>query len=133
VDIIPALYAAQVSITEQRSLPDGTVKSFNHVSNQFPFSVMPRITGIVPGLGGIYLVTGDVFQHADIKSDDIQVYIGETRLALTSAAVPAAGEFKITGIHTMDINVPAGIHGPNIPLRVMIRGIESEPKWILIP
>jgi len=132
VDIIPGLYAARISITEQRTLPNGTVKSFSHLSNQFPFSVMPRIVSIVAGPAGVFTVTGHLFQHADLKSDDVQVYIGETSLVNTVAA-PASGEFRITGINTMVIKVPAGIHGADIPLRIMIKGIESEPKWINIP
>jgi hypothetical protein len=132
VDIIPGLYSARISLTEQRTLPNGTVKSFNHLSNQFPFSVMPGITGIVAGAAGIFTITGHLFQHADIKIDDIQVYIGETSLTNTNA-VPLAGEFRITGNTTLVLHVPTGIQGSDIPLRIMVKGIESEPKWINIP
>ncbi len=132
VDIVPGLYAARISLTEQRTLTNGTIKSFNHLSNQFPFSVMPGITSIVAGAAGVFTVTGHLFQHADIKIDDIQVYIGETSLTNTNA-VPLAGEFRITGNTTIVLHVPAGIHGNDIPLRIMVKGIESEPKWINIP
>lgn len=132
VDIIPGLYAAQVSITEQRTLPNGTIKTFNHVSNQFPFSVMPRISLINPLGGGAFTVTCNVFQNAAIVTDDIQVYIGEDKLIL-SAAVPAAGEFMITGATTINLQVPAGLPAGQVALRILIRGIESEPKWITIP
>jgi hypothetical protein len=133
VDIIPGLYAAQVSITEQRTLPNGTVKTFNHVSNQFPFSVMPRISLINPLVGTAFTVTCDVFQHAGMVDDDIQVYIGADKLALSAGAIPAAGEFKITGATTIQLQVPAGLAAGQVALRILIRGIESEPNWITIP
>jgi hypothetical protein len=132
VTLIPGLYSARISITKQRTLPNGSVKSFIHLSNQFPFSVMPRIDNIAPGIGGLYTVTGNLFMDADIKNDDVQVYIGETSLSQTNAA-PASGEFRITAVNTMVVKVPAGVHGADIPLRIMIRGTESEPRWIIIP
>jgi hypothetical protein len=133
VDIIPGLYAAQVSITQQRTLPNGTIKTFNHVSNQFPFSVMPRISLITALGGGSFAVTCNVFQHAGIADDDIQVYIGEDKLVLSAAVILADGEFKITSATTIDLQIPAGITAGQIALRILIRGIESEPKWITIP
>ena len=135
VDIIPGLYAAQISVTQQRTLPNGTVKTFNHVSNQFPFSIMPRIILINPLVGTAFTVTCDVFQHAGIDEDDIQVYVGETKLDLFSDLVlplPAA-TFRITGANTIDLLVPAGLTAGPVVLRILIRGIESEPKWITIP
>ena len=133
VDIIPGLYAAQVSITEQRTLPNGTIKTFNHVSNQFPFSVMPRISLINPLVGTAFTVTCNVFQHAGIVNDDIQVYIGADKLILSAALIPAAGEFIITGATTINLQVPAGLAAGLVALRILIKGIESEPKWITIP
>jgi hypothetical protein len=133
VDIIPGLYAAQVSITQQRTLPNGTIKIFNHVSNQFPFSVMPRISLITVLGGGGFTVSCNVFQHAGMVNDDIQVYIGEDKLVLSAAVAPAAGEFKITGATTIQLQVPPGLTAGQVALRILIRGIESEPKWITIP
>ena len=132
VDIIPGLYAAQVSITEQRTLPNGTVKTFNHVSNQFPFSVMPRISLISPLVAGTTTVTCNVIQNSGLTTDDIQVYIGEDKLLLSTAA-PSAGEFRITSATTIELVVPAGLLPGQVALRILIRGIESEPRWITIP
>lgn len=134
VDIIPGLYAARVSITEQKTLPNGTVKEFNHLSNQFPFSVMPKI--ILPAVGSrSFAVTGSIFVHTDLKSGDVQVYVGETSLTLHTDTLsqPNPGEFKITAFDTMLVNVPTDIQGTSIPIRILIRGIESAPNWINIP
>ena len=133
VDIIPGLYAAQISLTQQRTLPNGTVKTFNHVSNQFPFSVMPRISLITALGGGGFAVTCNVFQNAGIVTDDIQVYIGEDKLDLSAAVLLTARQFKITGTTTMELMVPTGLSAGQVALRILIRGIESEPKWITIP
>ncbi|HMT28428.1 MAG TPA: DUF4255 domain-containing protein [Bacteroidia bacterium] len=133
VDMIPGIYAVQVSITMQATLPDGTVKIFTHTSNQFPFSVTPRIDQIVPS-GPRFIITGHRFQHPHIKTTDIQVYLENTSLVLkVSAGQPAAGEFKITGANTIEINPPASIHGPRVPLRILVKGVESGPNWINIP
>ncbi len=133
VDILPGLYAAQISITQQRTLPNGTIKTFNHVSNQFPFSVMPRVSLITILGGGGFTVTCNVFQSVGIVDDDIQVYIGEDKLVLSPAILLGAGEFKITSATTIQLQVPAGLAAGQIALRILIRGIESEPKWITIP
>lgn len=133
VDMIPGLYAAQISITQQRTLPNGTSKTFNHVSNQFPFAVMPRISLIAPTGGGGFAVTCDVFQNSGIEDDDIQVYIGADKLELSDAVAPVAGEFIITGPTGIELLPPAGLPSGPVALRILIRGIESEPRWITIP
>lgn len=133
VDMIPGLYAAQVRITQQRTLPNGTIKTFDHVSNQFPFSVMPRVSSITSLGAGGFAVSCNVFQNPEITNDDIHVYIGETKLALSTNAVLPAGGFKITGATTIELLVPPGLPAGQTPLRIMIRGIESEPNWITIP
>ena len=133
VDIIPGLYAARVSVTETRTLPDATVKTFHHLSNQFPFSVMPRITAISPSGPDGFTVTCNVLQHPDLVEEDIQVYIGESKLTLSAAFILSPGEFKITGVTTMELKVPASLPAGDVALRILVRGIESEPNWISIP
>ena len=133
VDMIPGLYSAQISITQQRTLPNGSIKTFNQLSNQFPFAVMPRISLIAPTGGGGFAVTCDVFQNTGLEDDDIQVYIGADRLELSDAAAPVAGEFIITGATGIELLPPAGLPAGPVALRILIRGIESEPRWITIP
>ncbi len=132
--IIPGMYSAQVSIAEQKLLPGGGTKTFMQTSNVFPFSIMPRVSAINPLVAATsFTITGGVFQHAQIKPDDVQVYIGETKLALKPIAPPAAGEYSIINATTLSLVVPAAIHGTNIPLRIMVNGVESPPNWISIP
>ncbi|MBD0255138.1 MAG: DUF4255 domain-containing protein [Cytophagales bacterium] len=129
LDVLPGLYAAQVRRTEQRTLPDGTTKEFRHVSNQFPFSVTPRIDAVADLGGGAFTITGYRFQHADLRPEDVQVFVGEESLE-RSAAAPLVEKFQITGASTINFQLPAGLPSGNHPLRVMVNGIESPPRWI---
>jgi hypothetical protein len=134
VDVLPGLYGGIISVTEERNLPDGSRKTFVHVSNQYPFSVIPRIDGIVVGLlPNEFTVTGFIFQHPKLKADDIQVYVGETKIELASPGPPSPGEFQVTGPTTIDIVAPITMHGVNIPVRILVRGVESSPAWVTIP
>jgi hypothetical protein len=130
-DIIPGLYSSQVCKTEQRMLPNGTTKKFEHLSNLFPFSVIPRIDSVVPGAPGAFAIKGYLFQHADITQDDIQVYTGD-QLLLPAIAPLTPGTFKITAPDTINLVGSPLVHGL-VPLKIMVRGIESEPKWITLP
>ena len=131
-DILPGLYAARISITEQRTLPDGTVKTFQHVSNQYPFSVTPFISGVANGVGGAFIITGWLFQYGGQTIDDMAVYLGETRLAPDTGAFNA-GEFKVTSPSTLELKPPGGLPAGPTPLRIMIYGCESPPRWIILP
>lgn len=131
VDIIPGLYAAQIVRTEQRTLPDGTIKEFRHSSNQFPFLVMPRIDTIADAGGGLFNITGYLFQHADLLPEDVQVFIGENRLTLVNAAVTAS-EFRVTGINSLELMLPAGLLPGLTAVRILVKGVESAPRWITI-
>jgi Pvc16 N-terminal domain len=133
-DIIPGLYSAQVNLFEQKTLPNGSIKDFNHTSNVFPFSVMPTISAINPLVAATnFTVTGQLFQHANISNDEVQVYIRDVKLTFNNISPLLAGQFNITSPTTIALIVPATIHGINIPLRILIKGVESPPNWIAIP
>ncbi len=131
--ILPGLYAAQISRTELRTLTDGTTKEFRHVSNQFPFSVMPRIDTVTDNGGGAFTITGYLFQHADLDPEEVQIYIGENRLDSSTTAPPGANAFFIANASTINFQLPAGLPAGSLPLRVMVNGIESPPRWITLP
>jgi hypothetical protein len=136
VDILPGAYTAQLVLKEMKTLPDLSTKEFRQVSNQFPFSVMPRIDSIVPLSGPvatIFTITGYRFQHPELSVDNIQIYLRDARLKLNSGGPLLAGEFIITGPATLDFIPPAGITFGLIPVRVLVNNIESPPNWITIP
>jgi hypothetical protein len=135
VDILPGLYAAQIINTEVRTLPDLSTKEFRHSSNQFPFSVMPRIDSIAPlsGPGGTtFTVTGYLFQHADLATDDIEIYIRDVRITLDVGGLFSPGEYRITGPTVLEFRTPLLFSAGLAPVRIMINGVESPPNWITI-
>lgn len=134
-NIIPGLYSAQVCKTEQRVLPNGTSKQFEHLSNLFPFSVIPLIYSFaptVPPAPEAYTIKGYRFQDPDLKDEDIQICIGDQVFSKYTKGSFVAGQFKIIAADTIDLTVSALLKG-TVPLRIMVRGIESEPKWINLP
>ncbi|MEO8148093.1 MAG: DUF4255 domain-containing protein [Bacteroidia bacterium] len=133
VDILPGIYIAQISITEQKTFPGGTVKEFRHISNQVPFSVMPRIDAIKKGAGGKFTIEGYRFQHVDLNPEDIQVYISDKRATLNGGGLLGDPHFSITAIDKMELTIPAGFPTRTLPLRIMINGVESPPNWITVP
>lgn len=133
VDILPGLYGAQLNRSEVKTLPNGTSKTFSHSSNQFPFSIAPRVDSVITLTPTQFRIQGSRYQHADIKDDDIQIYTADIRLDLVGGGALAPGQFKLIAFDTIDLHVPASIHGPQVPLRIMIRGIESAPRWISVP
>ena len=133
VDVVPGLYAAQIAVTEVRTLPDLTTKTFVHTSNQFPFSIIPRIDSISPATGTgatIFTIKGYLFQHASILPGNVQVYVGGESLTFVGGAIGAAGEFNITAADTLNFRpfspLPVGLAS----VRVLVNGVESPPNWI---
>lgn len=132
VDLVPGLYAAQVSVQVTRTTSAGT-KTFTQTSNQFPFLVAPRVDSISPasGIGGAtFTVNLFIVQHADLLPGDIQVFAGEDRLTFKSAGPLAAGEFTITAPDEIQFRAPAVLATGLVPVRILINGVESMPNWI---
>ncbi|MCG8327025.1 MAG: DUF4255 domain-containing protein [Chitinophagales bacterium] len=146
VQILPGIYGMQVRVTRVRVMPDGQSRNFVHTSNQIPLIITPRIDSIVPPGGVSYFsVQGYRWQHADLDLELIQLYLGPTRLFHPSAEVlalradpdvPEAGEFVVIDATNLRFHLPNPSNfesGTNIPIRIIINGAESPPRWILIP
>ena len=137
-DMIPGLYSAQICKTDQRTLPNGTVKTFEHLSNLFPFSVIPVVDTFLPGLiAGTFEITGYLFYHSEMTAEDVQVYLGGDKYMLNPSGTPGYGEFSIIAPvfpnpEKIVIKPPSTLDG-TLTLRIMVRGVESEPKWVNIP
>lgn len=135
VTVLPDLYAAQIRVTRNRTLPNGEVRKFSHTSNQFPITISPRITSVNLA-GGIITVNGNVFHHAELKADDVMVYVGENKMPRDSAL--SQGTFRTTGPGKMEIRLPEPMPagwspGQFIPLRILVNGAESLPQWFQAP
>lgn len=133
--VVPGIYAATVQVQVQRTLADGTTRDFDHTSNQTPFVIAPRLDSIpAPTAGGLVQVTGFLFQDPDLGTDDVQVYVSDQRLTLTTTTPPPAGEFAIVNPTTLSLRLPSGLtSGDTVPVRVIIAGAESSPQWVQVP
>jgi hypothetical protein len=134
VDVLPGIYAAQVRVVRLRTLPNGEVREFGNTSNQFPFAVTPRIDSIAGPVANIITVTGYRFQHPDLADDDLEVYLGETRLTRDAGGAFDPSEYRVTAPGTLEIHLPGGLtSGQRLPVRILVAGSESPPAWITIP
>lgn len=134
-DVVPGLYTSAVRVTTQRTMPGGGTRDFDHTSNETPFFIVPRLDGVTPPDGvGVFTVTGYLFQHPDLALGDVRVYIADQRLAGGAAGTLDEGEFAITGPNTIEVRLVSGLApGDDIPVRVLVRGAESAPRWVVAP
>ena len=131
-DVLPGIYTAQVQVSRRRTLPNGEIRAFESSSNQFPFTITPKITGITGPVGSIFTVKGHIFQHAELEAKEIMVLVGDIQLLRDNALGP--GTFSTPSADTLQFNPPPGLSsGDILPLRIIISGAESPPRWITLP
>ncbi|MEO6669736.1 MAG: DUF4255 domain-containing protein [Ferruginibacter sp.] len=135
VDVLPGVYTAEVVASRLMQLPNGLSKEFKNSSNQFPFTLSPRIENISALAGTKLTVTGYIFRYidagVDILDGRIEVYTGENKMVRVDGAIVNQGEYKVMSATTMEINLHAPLtRGMQIPLRILINGAESKPLWI---
>ena len=139
--VLPGIYSAITKIIKQIVLPNGTERDIEHLSNQCPFAISPRIDSISAlDANNVSIITGYTFQHTDISPDAVLVYFGNTKLESKTTGALNPGEFKVTGLLTLEMRLPnvdahgnAFESGKFYPIRVFVNGIESPPKWIEYP
>ncbi len=129
--VLPGIYAVQLRVTRQRINSVGATVQIEHLSNQCPFAVTPRIDGIAPvAPARNFTVNGYIFQHADLPTEAVQVYMADTRLERVVGA-PAAGQFSVASPSQLQVQVPAAYGaGETLPIRIFVNGAESAPRWI---
>jgi hypothetical protein len=134
-DVVPGIYGALARLTVTRTMPDGTSRDFDHLSNESPFAILPRIDAMsAPDATGVFDITGYVFQHADLDPADVIVYVSDARLAAGTAGALAAGEYAITAADTIEARLPTGLTpGDDVPVRVFVNNAESLPTWVTVP
>ncbi len=133
-DILPGVYAAQIVVTRTRTLANGESRSFEHSSNLCPFMISPRVDSIGPiAADNTFEVTGYIFQHADLSTEDLRVYVAEN--LLESGTVPLnPGEFTVIDSTHLQVRLPDGLTtGQDLPFRIFVNNSESPPEWIRVP
>jgi hypothetical protein len=132
--ILPGVYSAQVKVSTQRLMADNNLRTFEQISNATPFAIAPLIQSVSSFSSNQATITGKNFDPAMLPGEAIQLYIGANLLKRTAALVPGAGEFRVVKATEITFHLPLGLTtGDRHPLRLLVRGIESAPRWIEVP
>lgn len=129
--VVPGIYSARLAVSRRQVLSDGSSSEVLRTSNAAPFTVSPRIDSVTLA-GGIYTVSGFLFSDPDLPEDALQVHLGDQQLTRVSTA-PDAGAFRVSAPGTLQLRPPAGLPFGPASLRVLVRGAESLPLWIVLP
>lgn len=134
-DILPGIYGAIVRVVRRRQTPDGQTRDFTYLSNECPFTIIPDIQNVsAPTAAGLVTVTGRFFQHPDLLPENVQVYVADALLATGAAGSLNAGEFAVVDATHLEARLPAGLTpADHVPLRILVNGAESPPRWVLVP
>jgi len=136
--LVPGIYGAIVRTTARRTLPDGSQRDFDADSNESAFVIAPRIAGVTEA-GGVLTVTVDGFQPHALAAGELLVFAGPHRLARVNANPPGPGQFFTpvappAAVNTLRLRFPAAlVPGSVLPLRLIVRGAESQPHWEVVP
>lgn len=130
-DILPGIYTAKALVSENRTMPDGTIRTFINGTNETPFTLTPRIDTVgAPTSDGHLTVTGFRFAHADIAAEDVEVYISADPLVSGTEGALNPGEYAITDDSTLTLRLPTGTASGFVPFRLIVKGAESAPSWV---
>jgi len=135
--LLPGVYGAIVQATTRQRLPDGTGRDFDATSNESAFAIAPAIVGVNVA-AGVLTVTVDSFEPHLLAPSDLLVFAGTTRLARATTPVPGPGQFVTPSTpalkNTIRLAFPAGtVPGSVLPLRLIVRSVESGPWWESVP
>jgi hypothetical protein len=133
--VLPGAHAARIRVVNRRRMPDGEFRRFAQASNATAFTIAPRIDAVSAlNAAGEFTVTGYVFQHDELAEDDVELFLGAERAERGAAGGLAPGEFAVTAPDTLEARLPAGISaGSFVPVRVLVNGAESPPRWVEAP
>jgi hypothetical protein len=144
--VFPGIYSALVEVTRRRTLPDGSIRDFKHLSNECPFVITPRIKITKPlNVNDEWTIEGYIFKDPSPPSppppgappaipaiSEVQVYVGVFKLELNKTGSIKAGEFRIVNASELKLRLPTtlDLNQQNHPIRVFVNGAESPPEWI---
>jgi hypothetical protein len=116
--------------------PSGGTRPVVARSNVTPLAVAPAVLSIgAPTAQQRITVTGGRFDPAVLTRDeDVEVWLGADRATRTTNVSTQAGEFRVLDDDNLELGLPAGLtSGDELPLRIVVRGIESAPRWVTVP
>lgn len=133
VAVMPGIYGAVVQTTERKTLPDGSQRDFDHLSDQAAFAIAPAIVSVTGG--PVHIATVDSFEPHLFGDTELLMFAGNRRLTRVAADPPGPGEFFTPNIPaaartTIRFGYPASFGaGSIVPVRLIVRGAESIPRW----
>jgi hypothetical protein len=131
---LPGAYAASVQVTRTTTLPDGRSQTSAFLSSETPFQIVPAVTSVgAPSPAGVFAITGG--RYSDPSTPVVaRASIAAVQLSPGTAGALAPGEFAVTSPTAMELRLPAGApSGQALPVRVVINGAESPPRWVVVP
>jgi len=135
--VLPGIYGAIVRTTARHTLPDGTQRDFDAISNEAGFAITPAIVGVSVA-GSVLTVTVDGFEPHLLAAAELLVFAGSTRLARATTAAPGPGQFVTPSTPALKNTVrlafaASATPGSVLPVRLVVRGAESGPWWESVP
>lgn len=133
--VLPGIHGAQVKVTRTFVGPDGIARDVSQVSNETPFMVVPDVISIgAVSATGVFTLTGNTFQDPGIPVGSVRTYIASSQLVAGTAGALHPGEFAILSATQIEMRVPSGLaSGSFVPVRIVINGAESPPRWVTVP
>jgi hypothetical protein len=137
--ILPGIYGALIKTVIRSKLPDGGARDFDTFSNQATLVIAPRIVTLTFNAPGVGTITVDGFQPHAILQNDILLFAGTEKLSRTTTDPPPAGMFFTPAspppqTDKIRFRLPAGTpSGSLVPIRLVVRGAESPPRWETAP
>jgi hypothetical protein len=139
VPILPGTYGVSIQLSTTHELPGGLSKTLVSRSNEVAVAFTPFIVSHDPDpiVGdtlpvAVTLQTSDEVDLTEVALTDLSVVVAGQVYASTTDP-PAVREFRVSdgnhielGLHFTDTDLGA------YPIRLIIRGAESPPFWIVI-
>jgi hypothetical protein len=129
---IPGTYAASVEVARTITLANGLPHTDRVMSNETPFQVVPAVSIGAVSATGVFAITGGLF--ADPNIPIVRTSIGGQQLVPGTYNALNAGEVAVHSATELQARIPAGVpSGAWLPVRVVINGSESAPRWVKAP
>jgi hypothetical protein len=136
--ILPGIYGVMVRTVVRSKLPDGSVREFEAFSNQAAVAIAPRIVSLIFGVA-VGTITVDSFEPHALQQNDLLLFAGTEKLTRTTTDPPPAGTYFTPSAppsqtDRIRFRLPAGTpSGSFVPIRLVVRGAESAPRWEVAP
>jgi hypothetical protein len=132
--VLPGTYSAAVTVVRSFTA-QGTTQEVAQTSNETPFTVTPGVTATsAVSASGVFTVTGGIFQDPELAPGSVRVFVGDAQLAAGTGGALDPGQFAVLDPTRIEVRLPDGLlSGVQLPVRILINGAESPPRWVAVP